>query len=82
MQERLIGRIAIDSGLVRIGDPCYEIPYDSQAGEKGELKHLGKLDNIGVVQALDLPSPIGDGVFDVYGIYEDDYLVQIVIDFT
>jgi hypothetical protein len=81
MAQRIIGRIAVDSGLVRIGDPCYEIPYDAEAGNKGQLRHLQELDNIGVFQALDLPS-LGDGVFDVYGIYAGDDLVQIVIDLT
>jgi len=80
MSKKLIARLAVDSGVLRIGDPCYEVPNDASTGEKGELEHLGKLLGVPVSQALDLPTTYGDGIYAVIGHYNGHELIGLYID--
>jgi hypothetical protein len=80
MKTELIARVAVDSGMLRIGDPCYEMPFEHEVGSKGELKHLGQVFDIPVSKAYDFATQLGDGIYDVYGIYQNDKLVSVMID--
>lgn len=77
---KLIGSLAVDSGLLRIGDPFYEIAADDQTGPKGILEHLPVVDEIATSQAFDFATPFGDGIYDVIGVYEDGRLSRVVIE--
>jgi hypothetical protein len=80
MKQKLIARLAVDSGMLRFGDPCYEMPYATEPGAKGELAHLGKVSGVAVSQALDLPTILGDGIYAVIGNYDGDNLIGVYID--
>jgi hypothetical protein len=80
MKRVMLARLAVDSGMLRIGDPCYEMPYDAEVGEKGTLDHLGTVFGYPVSQAFDFPTVFGDGIYNVFGMYKDDIMVSVVIE--
>ena len=78
---KLLGQVGVDSGQLLITDPCYlenEIPnYKTLCEISGQINykwgHAGagfKLDGFG-----------GDGLFPVYGVYEDGMLVEMRVVF-
>jgi len=80
--KKILARLAVDSGMLRIGDPSYETAFDTEVGEKGELDHLPKLLGIPVSQALDIPTSFGDGIYRVIGDYDESGLIGVYIDLS
>jgi hypothetical protein len=77
---KLLGSVAVDSGMLRIGDPCYEIPFDEEVGSKGILEHILPIEDIPTSKAFDFATTWGDGIYDIIGIFENGKLARVVIE--
>lgn len=83
----LLGYLAVDSGTIMIGDPCYTLPNDGSCRTK-EAKNWLKFveatreaisEPFGKDTALVLNNFGGDGRFPVYGIYRNGMIAEVHI---
>ncbi len=69
----VIGRISVDAGCIKIGDPCYEGELDwskfALESDAEQVPHSGRLEDAGkdrdFGQAVILQSGLGDGIYAV-----------------
>ncbi|HJS93058.1 MAG TPA: hypothetical protein VJ741_02265 [Solirubrobacteraceae bacterium] len=82
-EERLIGHVAVDSGSVVVGDPCYLVAGGSERDPEWQdvVKQLfdkqnpGRIDGTSAVQVhgtIMTMTPAGDDMYPVYADVDDD----------
>lgn len=83
-QDKLIGFVEVDSGTLLIGDPAYVLP--DVAREKAGIDYEAVLSTSEPIGQLDgqpvllLQAFGGDGIFPVFGHFEDGELIRVTVD--
>ena len=83
-QDKLIGFVEVDSGTLLIGDPAYVLP--DVAREKAGIDYEAVLNTSEPIGQLDgqpvllLQAFGGDGIFPVFGHFEDGELIRVTVD--
>jgi hypothetical protein len=88
--RRLLGFVEVDSGTLIIGDPVYVLGH--QTASRPGVDYEAVIEVIAAVQGpvarlagqpvLLLQEFGGDGSYPVYGEFEDDMLVRVIVEFV
>ena len=86
IDRRFLGYVEVDSGTLVIGDPAYLLPR-KETGREGVdyeavIEAAGAVGPLAGMPVLLLQSFGGDGTFPVFGEYEDDDLVRVLVEFV
>lgn len=98
LEKTLMGRVGVDSGLLSIGDPCYETDkhftkeiYGGWHKFCDTLTHRFPGDALNVQHQKSKPHVGravvfggfgGDGTYDVYAMHRKGIIEQVIIDFV
>lgn len=85
------GRVTVDSGMLAVADPGYwsdeRLGYENliETAEDPETVlpyELGNLDHVGASMALVFPTIQGDGIYDVYTVWDEQNVIGFFASFV
>ena len=90
IDRRLLGYVEVDSGTLLVGDPAYVLSreatgrqgIDYQAVMEASTTAQGPVGRLAGQPVLVLQQFGGDGSFPVFGEFEDDMFVRVIIEFV
>ena len=92
VSERLIGHVGVDAGVIVIGDPCYLVQGGAPSSpewqevvrelyDEANPRRIEGTSAVEIEGTIMTPTPLGDGLYAVYGeVDEDGQVLALRID--